>query len=248
MKSSVKTIVVTACCTLLLSGAVRASLIWDGNASNGAGVFKVLNLEDKSGVSQPNPSPNGSSVTVVTDGSEGQVFKFDKAVNDRRCEAHGAKNFNPAIGSTYYIGWRFKLSSLVDDNAVFQWKSYGSPMVQNFPLVIKMVGGNLQLHYFPPNSGDVLLWSHSISANTYYSMVLKIKVSDQTTGGNVQFFFGNDTPAETLLTGGNSYTGKTFDGSSVDPKWGIYGATATHVTDSVSHLKIGTTYNDVKPF
>ena len=79
-------------------------------------------------------------------------------------------------------------------------------------------------------------------------MVLKIKVSDQTTGGNVQFFFGNDTPAETLLTGGNSYTGKTFDGSSVDPKWGIYGATATHVTDSVSHLKIGTTYNDVKPF
>jgi len=89
----------TTCCSLLLSGAARASLIWDGNASNGLGVFKVLNLEDKDGNSEPNPSPNGSSVTIVTDGSEGQVFKFDKAVNDRRCEAHGAKNFNPAIGS-----------------------------------------------------------------------------------------------------------------------------------------------------
>ncbi|HXE42471.1 MAG TPA: hypothetical protein VN516_05555, partial [Candidatus Baltobacteraceae bacterium] len=117
-----------------------------------------------------------------------------------------------------------------------------------FPLVIKMVGGQMQLHYFPPNSGDVVLWSHSISANTYYSMVLKIKVSDQTSGGNVQFFFGNDTGAETLLTGGTSYTGKTFDGSSVDPKWGIYGANNTHVIDYVSHLKIGTTYADVKPF
>ena len=85
----------------------------------------------------------------MTDGSEGQVFKFDKAVNDRRCEAHGAKNFNPAIGSTYYIGWRFKLSSLVDDNAVFQWKSYGSPMVQNFPLVIKMVGRQSPTALFP---------------------------------------------------------------------------------------------------
>ena len=57
MKSSVKTIVVTACCTLLLSGAARASLIWDGNASNGTGVFKVLNLEDKNGNSEPNPKP-----------------------------------------------------------------------------------------------------------------------------------------------------------------------------------------------
>src|SRR5438309_1634279 len=51
-----------------------------------------------------------------------------------------------------------------------------------------------------------------------------------------------------VFTGETSFTGKTFDGSSVDPKWGIYGANNTHVIDYVSHLKIGTTYADVQPF
>jgi len=233
---------------LAFAGTANATLIWDGSATKGLGVFKNMNIQDAGGTYTSNPSPNGSRASTTSDGTEGTVFKFDKAVGDRRCEAHGANGFTPSIGSTYYIGWRFKLTSTVDNNAIFQWKAYGSPMVQNFPLVIKMVGGQMQLHYFPPNSGDVVLWSHSISANTYYSMVLKIKVSDQTSGGNVQFFFGNDTAAENLLTGGTSYTGKTFDGSSVDPKWGIYGANNTHVIDYVSHLKIGTTYADVKPF
>jgi hypothetical protein len=43
-------------------------------------------------------------------------------------------------------------------------------MTQNFPLVMKMVGGQLQLHYFPPGGGDVTLWSRSISANTWYKV------------------------------------------------------------------------------
>ena len=243
--STIRILIATSAAAVLLSSTTRASLIWDGNASQGISVFKNLNIQDSSDVYQGNPSPNGSSVTTLTDGSEGTVFKFDKAVNDRRCEAHGANNFTPAIGNTYYIGWRFKLTSLVDDNAVFQWKSYGSPMVQNFPLIVKMVGGKLTLHYFPPSSGDVVLWSQTISANTYNSMVLRIAVSDQTTSGSVSFWF-NGT-AQTLSNGSTSYTGKTFDGSAVDPKWGIYGATSTHVTDYVSHLKIGTTYADVNP-
>jgi hypothetical protein len=33
----------------------------------------------------------------------------------------------------------------------------------------------------------------------------------------------------------------------VDPKWGIYGATSTQVTDQLNSIKIGTTYNDVAP-
>jgi len=244
----VKSIVVSFAAILACAGTARATLIWDGNATKGLGVFKNINIQDANDVYQGNPSPNGSRASTTSDGTEGTVFKFDKAIGDRRCEAHGANGFNPAIGSTYYIGWRFKLTSIADNNALFQWKAYGSPMVQNYPLVIKMIGGKMELHYYIPNGGETVLWSHAISANTYYSMVLKIKVSDQTSGGSVQFFFGNDTGAETLLTGGTSFTGKTFDGSSVDPKWGIYGANNTHVIDYVSHLKIGTSYADVQPF
>jgi hypothetical protein len=234
-----------AALALSLAATTHASLIWTGDPSVGLSVFKEINIENNSGVFVSNPSPNGSSATVVTDGSEGSVFKWDKVSGDKRCEAHGAAGFTPTIGSTYYIGWRFKLTNLTNDNAVFQWKSYGSPMVQDFPLVCKMVNGKLELHYFPPNSGDVVLFSQAISANTYYSMVLKILVSDQTTGGSVSFWFNE--AQQTLLTGGTSYTGKTFDGDAVDPKWGIYGANFTHVTDYVSHLKIGTTYADVDP-
>src|SRR5439155_26957182 len=145
-------------CLAMVCGTAHASLIWSGNPSSGLGVFKNINIQDAGGTYTSNPSPNGSRASATSDGTEGSVFKFDKAVGDRRCEAHGANGFNPSIGSTYYIGWRFKLTSTVDDNAIFQWKSYGSPMVQNFPLVIKMVGGQMQLHYFPPNSGDIVLW------------------------------------------------------------------------------------------
>lgn len=225
--------------------AASASVIWDGNATKGLSVFKNLNIQQADDTYVGNPSPNGSRVSTTTDSTYGTVWKFDKAIGDRRCEAHGAAGFNPAIGGDYYIGWRSKVTYTGDVNAWFQWKSYGSPMNQNFPLVLKNLGGPLQLHYFPPNGGDTVLWSHTISANTWYSHVLHIHVSDTTTGGFVEYYFG--TGIENLLTGGTRFTGKTFDGSSVDPKWGVYGANNTHVINYVHALKIGTTYNDVAP-
>jgi hypothetical protein len=40
-------------------------------------------------------------------------------------------------GSSYHLGWRSKLSSTVNNNGTFQWKSYGNH-IQNFPVVPKM--------------------------------------------------------------------------------------------------------------
>ena len=98
-------------------------------------VFKLLDLEDENGVAQNNPSTNGSSVTTVSDPIYGTVWRFYKAVNDLRCEAHGANGVNPAIGQTYYIGWRSKLTlpTVADLNAIFQWKAYGEADVAGFP-------------------------------------------------------------------------------------------------------------------
>lgn len=226
------------------AGAAHASLIWDGSAAHGLGVFKNINIQDKNDNYVSNPSPNGSFVKAITDPTYGSIWQFYKDNDDRRSEAHGAAGLDPAIGSQYYIGWGFKLSSTVDDNAIFQWKSYGSPMVQNYPLVMKMVGGQVQLHYFPPGGGSTVLWSHSISANTWYKIYLRIKVSDQTGGGSVSLWY-NDA-AQTLSNGSTSYTGKTFDGNAVDPKWGKYGAVGTSMSDYVRHLRIGTALADVQ--
>jgi hypothetical protein len=237
-------IIAAALLTGALTRSARASLLWNGSASLGLGVFKNLNIQDAAGNYTSNPSPNGSYVRAIDDATYGMIWDFYKDNDDRRSECHAASGFQAAIGSQYYLGWGFKLTSAVNNNAIFQWKSYGSPMVQNFPLVIKMVSGQLQLHYFPPGGGDVVLWSQSVSTNTWYKVYLRIRVSDSTSGGSVSLWF-NDAQ-QTLSNGSTSYTGKTFDGSSVDPKWGIYGATGTSLHDYVRHLRIGTALADVQ--
>ena len=229
---------------LAFAGSAHASSIWDGSPSKGLGVFKNINIQDNSDNYVGNPSPNGSYARAATDATYGSVWDFYKDSGDRRSEAHGAAGFTPSVGHEYYIGWGFKLSSTVNDNAIFQWKSYGSPMVQNYPVVLKMVNGSLQFHYFPPGGGSTVLWSHAISANTWYKLYVRIKVANTTSGGSVSLWF-NGTEQK-LSNGGTSYTGKTFDGSANDPKWGIYGASGTNVHDYVRHLKIGTTLADVQ--
>lgn len=228
--------------------SAHAQSIWDADPWTGVSVFKLLNIQDPAGNLQPNPSPNGSSVTIVDNPTYGGAFQFYKAALDTRCEAHGASGLNPVIGNTYYIGWSFKISSTVTNNAIFQWKSYGSPIYQGFPIVLKCVNGALQLHYFGNggNSDDNLLCSQNISPNIWYNVVLKITVSDSWTGGGISYWL-NGQP-QVFSNGLYSYTGRTFDGSSVDPKWGIYGAGGTQVTNTIVGLAIGTTYDSVSPF
>jgi hypothetical protein len=228
----------------LAAGTAHATLIWNGSASLGLSVFKNLNIQDSGGTYTGNPSPNGSYIKAVDDPSYGTIWDFYKDDNDRRSEAHGASGFTPTIGSQYYIGWGFKLDNTVNNNAIFQWKSYGSPMVQNFPLVIKMVNGSLTLHYYEPGGTDHTIWSRGVSANSWHKIYLRIKVSDQTSGGSVSLWF--DDASQTLSNGSTSYTGKTFDGDAVDPKWGIYGAVGSKVHDFVRHLRIGSALADVQ--
>ena len=95
-----------------------------------------------------------------------------------------------------------------------------------------------------PDGTNTVLWSSGVSANTWYKVYLRIKVADTTSGGSVSFWF-NGTQ-QTLSNGSTSFTGKTFDGSSVDPKWGIYGAVGTSVHDYIRRLRIGTALSDVQ--
>lgn len=229
------------------AATAHATLLWDGNATNGFGVFKLLDLEDENGVAQSNPSTNGSSITVTNDPVFGSVWRFYKAVNDLRAEAHGANGVDPAIGQTYYIGWRSKLvlPTAAQLNAIFQWKAYGEPQLQDFPMTIAPGGGNLNLNQFNPSDagGQTLLWSTPLVTNVWNQHVLCISVSDQDYGGSVQYWYNG--VQQTFLTGSNIFYCRTFDGTSVDPKWGAYGGDIYNVYDYVCGLKIGTTYGDV---
>ena len=222
----------------LAAQGAHASVLWTATSVDS---FRSNEQQDCQGNYH---STNGSTVTNVTDSQFGSVIRFHKVSDDRRCEGKGADGVTITRGVTYYLGWRLKMSSTVNDNSVFQWKSYGSPMNQNYPLVIKVISNQLTLQHYQSGSATNL-WRQTISPNTWYSVVLRVVVSDQASGGRVQFWWnGSSTPA-TLLTGGTSFTGKTFDGSEINPKWGKYGACGTTIDSYVDDLRIGTTFEDV---
>src|SRR5260370_24780851 len=109
---------------VLLAGIAHAGVIWDGSASKGSSVFGNLNCD----------SPG--TVIAVNDSTFGRVWRFDKPAGDRRCEAHGAAGGHAAIGGTYYIGWRSRLTTTADANPNFPWKALRRPPLQNFPPVL----------------------------------------------------------------------------------------------------------------
>jgi hypothetical protein len=218
----------------LMAGQAYASVIWDGDAGKGAGVFGNGNCD----------SPG--TITAVTDASRGMVWRFTKPKGDKRCEAHGikvgGKKYTFQNNSTYYLGWSMKLSSTVDNNANFQWKSYGHH-IQNFPLVLKMRDGKLTLLNRQPGGKEYYPWSMPLSANTWVGIVVGIHTSDALTGGWVEVYING--VQQTFSNGQKRWACRTMDDTN-DPKWGVYGATGAAVTNDVDGLKVGTTYADVQ--
>jgi len=225
----------------LLAGGAEGSVIWDGDASRGTGVFKAIGNGNCA-------SP--STLTAVTDSTHGRVWRYHKPSSTNRCENHGVKvggqSYTFRNGSTYYLGWRSKLNTTANNNANFQWKSYGNGHVQNFPVVLKMINGKMTLMQRQPGGQETFLWSRTISANTWYRYVLGIRLSNQTRGGWIELWF-NGTK-QTFTTGSQRYACRTFDsGNHNCPKWGVYGGSGTTMINYIDALKVGTTYRDVAP-
>lgn len=228
------TLVLVVSASLLTSA--QGAVLWDGSASRGTSVFNKLNLV------------NGATLTVVSDGTYGQVFRFYKPSGSDRAEAHGPRGLTISEGNTYYIGWVSRLSSTVTNNAIFQWKTYpttGPQSLQNWPIVLKVINGKLTIIQRQPNNVVTTLLSRSISANTWYRHVMAIKVSRATTGGYLQYWFNGSR--QTFNNGSQTWNCKTWDGDYCDPKWGIYGATNSTINSYVGRLKIGSSYADVAP-
>jgi hypothetical protein len=231
-----------AALSCLAAGPVHATLIWDGNASKGTGVFGLFGNDNCVGV-------GSSSLTAVSDPTHGTVWRYHKPSDSNRCESHGARlddgtKYVFADGSTYYLGWWSKITSTVNNNANFQWKSYGTGHQQNFPYVLKMISGEMNLMYTAPGGANTFLWRRAITANAWSHFVLRINVSSSASTGSIDLWFNG--VQQSFLTGGTRHFGRTFDtGGHNCPKWGVYGASGTDISNYVDELKVGTAFADM---
>lgn len=212
MTSTLNKALVTGAALAMALGVSASAQAWTATSTSS---FKSITSDGQCGLG------------TIT-GSNG-TFNFNKPASANRCEAKGAKGIDPTRGHTYTINWKFKLNNTVNNNAIFQWKSYGSPMTQNFPVVLKVISRELCLQYTPSGGSSRILSRTGISAGTTYTSKIVITVSDSESSGRVSFWLNGSQKV-------NAAHCRTFDGSSVEPKWGIYGATGTQVTDTVSSL------------
>jgi hypothetical protein len=236
-------VLATTLAVTVWAGAAGASVIWDGNASLGTGVFKATGTGNCVG-------EGSSQITAVSDGTYGTVWRYHKPTDSNRCENHGVKQGGSNVvfneGSTYYFGWRYKVTTAANNNANFQWKSYGTGHQQNFPVVIKNVDGEVKLMHTAPGGASTYIWSAPFSANTWNTVVLALYLHSSDTSGWIEFWW-NGTK-QTLLGGSQRYYGRTWDvGDHNCPKWGVYGGMGTDMSNYAHALKAGTTYADAAP-
>jgi hypothetical protein len=214
-----------------------ATVLWDGEASRGTGIFK------RAAATCASPG----SVNAVADAVHGHLWRYVKPAGLDRCLTHGARAEGGDLvfrsGSTYYLGWRSKLGSVADNDGIFQWGAPGTIA----PVVLEIAGGSLHLVYNPPGGGPQILWSKPVSANAWNSLALAIRVSSSALAGSVELWWNGE--AQLLVNGSTRYPARTFAADHVCPQWGIEGgpSAAVALTHSVDDLTIGTSLLDVNP-
>lgn len=218
---------------LTMTAPASASVIWQGDPARGTAQFGNMNC-DKPG-----------SVTAADDAQRGKVWRYHKPSGSNRCENHGisvgGKRYVFQGGQTYWFGWSSKLSSTVNNNATFQWKSYGNHK-QNFPVVLKVIGGRIHMLHSPVGGSDRLIWNAPITANVWQHFALGLYLSPDAGKGWVELYL--DGKQQTFGNGTTRYLCRTLDDIN-EPKWGVYGASGQTVTNYVHDLRVGSARGDI---
>jgi hypothetical protein len=219
----------------LFPAAAGATMIWQADPSKGTASFGTLNLE------------GGATITVADDPTYGKVYKCFHPPASGRCEtSHLPNDLHAKEGDLWYIGWRFKVDMPQNqtDNAVFQWKSYPRGK-QNWPVILKHMGGTFTLLYHNPNYVSEYPWKGPTVTNQWISIVVGLKVSRDPKVGYIEYWHNGQQV--TFGNGTTRYPARTLDDGYNDPKWGIYGASGATMTNYVFPPKIATTYEEVAP-
>ncbi|HEV2634373.1 MAG TPA: heparin lyase I family protein [Actinocrinis sp.] len=218
------------------AGAGPGSLIWNGKPTGGQSKFATLDC------AKP------GSLAIENDLQYGPIWVFDKPAGDDRCGAHGIAvdktKYDFRDDSTYYIGWWSKFSDTADNNADFQWQSYGAGTTQGSPFEISASGGHATVVQRQPGSSGQTVWRSptALAAGTWHHYVIGIHTSDALTGGWIQLWY--DGKLQSFDNGATQFACRTWDVGN-DPKWGEYGAQGNAAIDYVYAPKVGTSYASV---
>ncbi|MEV5824230.1 hypothetical protein AB0L25_01490 [Spirillospora sp. NPDC052242] len=228
-----------AALVLLDPGAARAAVVWDGDAARGTAVFGNVECT----------SP-GSLVPAAQQDGHGTVFRYTKAVGVYRCESRGIRvngtRHTFAENRTYWFGWEQKFSTVPgsgSDWVPWQWKSYPNAS-QNYPLLMTVGAGRLQLKYVAPGEVWHTIWSAPVAAWDWNRVAIGVHTSTSASSGWVELYYNG--AKQTFTDGSTRYAGRTWD-SANEPKWGAYdrGNTTTEIVNRVDSLRMGTTHTDV---
>jgi len=229
----------------------KASVLWDGDASNGTGVFGSLNIENQSG-----------QVNVVTDSTYGKVFQFicynPTTAIKTRTEASHMAGFDPLAGNTYYFGWRHKWGPLPVECGKWQaleqihvqgGNSSGAPVP--YQLLSDGCDNNLHFTYQDASATPHVFLMKPIPLNSWHTLVYHEKWSESESDGYVEVWW--DGTMQTLANGSTRYPAAwCYPTTTSYWKWGIYrsGTGTTALGTEYAYLgqaKAGTTYADVNP-
>jgi hypothetical protein len=236
---------------LLFGNSTQASVLWDGDASHGTGVFGSLNIENQSG-----------QVNVVTDSTYGKVFQFicfnpTTAIKTRTEGSHMA-GFDPVKGNTYYFGWRHKWGPLpvqcnkwqaLEQIHVQGGNSSGAPVP--YQLLSDGCDNNLHFTYQDASSTPHVFYQTAIPLNSWHTFVYHEKWSESSSDGYVELWY--DGSMKTLANGSTRYPAAwCYPTTTSYWKWGVYrsGTGTTALGTEYAYLgqaKAGTTFADVDP-
>lgn len=223
--------------TLTLTVSAQGEVIWDGDPSQGTGIFKIVGSNCES----------PGSVSAVSDEEMGFVWRYEKSIGSNRCESHGIQIDGEPYAfqndTTYYFGWWTRVSNDANNNALFQWKAYDDH-IQNWPVVLKLVGGDLVMLQRQPDNMVSTIWTGPFEEDTWTHIALGLHLSDELTGGWVELYINGEK--QTFNDDTTQYACRLYDGGHVCPKWGVYGAEGELIAHDVAGLLIGDTYDDVK--
>ncbi|MGW1293962.1 heparin lyase I family protein [Streptomyces sp. NPDC002533] len=219
-----------AALSLVIASPANASVLWDGNADKGLGVFAATLCD-------------GGVARVHNWGdSHGNFFEFNKVAGIDRCEGHSLAGAEDQLQNnrTLWFGWSLATKT-GDAQTVFQWKSNGADdqNQQNYPVIMKVEDDRLKAWHVSAGETWNAIGSRSWSAGSWHSVQLRITTSSENAGVVEIYLDGS------LLASRSGI--RTWDDLGNKPRWGTYGSSIAGVGSQswVDDPRMGTSRGDV---